>query len=124
MKKTLRNLVIVLLVSMMFGTTCFAGEVKQIYIDGDTIADTASTFATAYEEKKASKPAGSYTYSVFNTSNTIIVVTLETDGFIKTTTTSIVFDPINKVAVSTITSVVDDVAYTDTETYPMNIELK
>ena len=40
MKKILRNLTIVLLVSMMIGTTCFAAEGDpQIYVDGVTIPD-------------------------------------------------------------------------------------
>ena len=51
MKKTLRNLVIVLLVSMMISTTCFAAESPQIYVDGVTIDELV-----AYKGKKSMIP--------------------------------------------------------------------
>lgn len=125
MKKTLRNLVIVLLVSMMISTTCFAAESPKIYVDGITIDEFAANLAQEYEGKKAAKPAGTYTYSVFTTDNTVVlVVTDASDGISATAITSTVFDPNNDIATMSVTSVSNGIYYTNSKNYPMNIELK
>lgn len=126
MKKILRNLTIVLLVSMMIGTTCFAAEeAPKIYVDGVTIDDFAVMYAQKMEEKKATKQNVIYTYQYQVFGNSIVFVELELNNSIyNTTVTSIILDPVYDEAIINIDSVINGVPINDSSTFPINIEIK
>lgn len=125
MKKTLRNLVIVLLVSMMISTTCFAAESPQIYVDGVTIDEFAVMYSQRLEEKKATKQNVTYTYQYQVIGNSVVFVELElNNGVYNTIVTSIILDPVYDEAIVNVNSVINGIPINDSSSYPIIVEIK
>ena len=126
MKIIFRNLTIVLLVSMMIGTTCFAAEEEpKIYVDDVTIDDFAVMYAQKMEEKKVTKQNVIYTYQYQVRGNSIVFVELAlNNGVYNTTVTSIILDPVYDEAIINIDSVINGVPINDSSMFPINIEIK
>ena len=129
MKKAVKNLILALtlIFSLSFGTVCYAAEetTPQVYYNGRTISETAVIIAQQEEEKKLSPDIQNFTYSVFTTENTIIVVdTGLYSGYQGTNITSYVFDISNQSVTVTITSVLKDLNYSQSEKYDIPIEIK
>ena len=126
MKKIFRNLTIVLLVSMMIGTTCFAAEEEpKIYVDDVTIDDFAVMYAQKMEEKKVTKQNVIYTYQYQVFGNSIVFVELElNNGIYNTMITSIILDPVYDKAIVNVDSVINGIPINDSSSFPINIEIK
>ena len=125
MKKTLRNLVVVLLVSMMISTTCFAAESPQIYVDGVTIDEFAVMYSQRLEEKKATKQNALYGYQYQTFVNSVVFVELEIiNDVYNTIVTSIIFDPVYDEAIVNVDSVINGIPINDSSSFPINIEIK
>ena len=126
MKKLLRNLAIVLLVSMMIGTTCFAAEEEpKIYVDDVTIDDFAVMYTQKMEEKKVTKQNVIYTYQYQVFGNSIVFVELElNNGIYNTMITSIILDPVYDEAIVNVDSVINGIPINDSSSFPINIEIK
>lgn len=129
MKKTVKNLILVLtlIFSLSFGTVCYAAEetTPQVYYNGKTIADYALTATIAAEATKNSDNWENYTYSVFTTSNAVVIIGNGIyDGCAAANVTSYVFDVTNKIATVTVTSIVGPLNYSQSNTYDITIEVK
>lgn len=126
MKKILKSIIATLALTMLLGTTCFAAETSpQIYVDGYTIDQFAAILCQQYEEEKAAKPAGTYSYYCNVVGNCVTTVELEVSNNVYNATVStIIFDHIYGTAHTNVYSVINGIPFNSTEDYPMDIEIK
>ena len=126
MKKILKSIITTLALTMLLGTTCFAAETSpQIYVDGYTVAETAAQFAQSFALEQASKPATTNSYTVCSNVNTVVIMINDTSsGTPVTQIISVVYNPVDKKAVSTVTTITGTVGSSQTVSFPMNIEVK
>ena len=126
MKKIFKSIIATLALTMLLGTTCFASETSpQIYVDGYTVAETAAQFAQSFAEEQASKPASTYSYTVCSNVNTVVIMINDTSsGTPVTQIISVVYNPVDKKAVSTVTTISGTTGSSQTVSFPMDIEVK
>lgn len=127
MKKIFKSIIATLTLTMLLGTTCFAEEasVPQTYYNGMTIAETANQLILMEETTKAGKPVGTYNYAVYPADHAIVIVINQiVNGLPGVTISSYVYDDTNSLVTCTVTSVIGELHYSQSQVYNITVEVK